>query len=274
MQMRLLLAILLSACKFAFSPASEVHRNQDKINKERSEHPVFLRISSSGVRLEVKNAAGPVADEDLRTGGLPLPQAFYRLRTATQEFTAPAVITHPLPATAIAFEEIIVAWQTNLYTWLCFLRDIDKSISIVPATTANCFRQQARHDYLRQFVEWCINDNQSVLPIMFKDLAPHCNKGKVSARHTVRIPLRCFTDNGNNCFPPEGRRQFQLGRRPPGTYDKRSDGRFNSKNYYIAAYLKKYHTNFSTMLDDIYAQAADCQAQGMKLRMTAVDDDE
>lgn len=261
----LLFALLLSACKFSFTPASEVQRS--------SGNPIVqLNIAPQGLWLEVPGAAVPMLQE------FPVSQAFYHVRTATQEFTAAEVNEQPLRTAPVTFSEIVLAWSNNS-TWVCFLRDVTSSRTIEPVKENNCFQQDVRYDYLRQFVEWCVTDNKVAStyesPFFLNGTTPYCKMGKVSASNTVDIPLRCFTGNANMCFPPEKRSIRRAGRN-----DQRlPDRRFKDNEYYIANYLSSNDETFYTssrgktffaLLDDVYAQAADCRdGAGMEVRMTA-----
>ena len=239
--MRLLfLTVLLSACKLTSLPSGD-------LRGVASDHAVFLNVSPEGMFIEVKGALGP--------GNLPLPQAFYRLRTAKQEFSVAEVNEQPLRAAPIVFSEIVLAWQSHSDTWLCFLKDVTGSRSIDPTKESRCYRQDTQHAYLRQFVEWCVKDNKYDSPLFISNAAPYCKVGKTSASNTVRIPLSCFAGNGNMCFPPEKRSIKRAGRN-----DQRiPDRRFKDDEYYIANYLRTSGTTFTAMLDDIYAQASDCR---------------
>ena len=242
----LLLTVLLSACKLTSLPSADLRRSA-----RASDHAVFLNISPQGMVLEVPGALGP--------GNLPLPQAFYRLRTAKQEFSIAAVNAQTLRAAPVVFSEIVLAWQSHKDTWLCFLEDVTGSRLINPTKDVGCYRQDTRHDYLRQFVEWCVKDNRYGLPFSIKQ---YCNVGKTSASNTVLIPLSCFAGNGNMCFPPE-KRTFRLGRNAR----HKPDRRLKKDKYYIADYLNTSDTNFTALLDDLYAQATDCRkGADMKVR--------
>ena len=208
-------------------------------------------------------AAGPGLDK------FPVSQAFYQVRTATQEFTAAEVKEQPLRAAPVTFTEIVLAWKNNA-TWVCFLKDVTYSRIIEPVKENNCFRQDVQYDYLRQFVEWCVTDNKVVdtyeSPFFLTGTTPYCKMGKVSASNAVDIPLRCFTGNANMCFPSEKRSIRRAGRN-----DQRlPDRRFDADEYYIAKHLRSSGKTFTALLDDVYAQAASCRdGAGMEVRMTA-----
>ena len=237
----LLLAICLSACKLTTLSSGDLHR------ANHSHHAVYLNVTPAGIYVDVKGALGP--------GNIPLPQAFYRLRTAEQEFRLAQVNVNPLSAAPVMFSELVLAWQSHRDTWLCFLKDVAGSREIDPSKESRCYQQDTQHSYLRQFVEWCSKDNKYHDPFFIDNAAPYCKVGKVSAANTVRIPLRCFTGNANMCFPPEKRRIKRVGRNDLRIPDKR----FKADEYYFAKYLQTSGTTFTALLDDVYAQAADCR---------------
>lgn len=246
--MRLLLfSVLLSACKLSSLSSDDL--------RSVSDHAVFLNITPEAVWVEVKGALEP--------GGSSLPQAFYRLRTAKQEFSAARVEAQPLRAAPVIFSEVVVAWQSHKDTWLCFLQDVTGSRSIDPLQENRCYRQDTQHAYLRQFVEWCVRDNRYDSPFFISNAAPYCKVGKTSASNTVRIPLSCFAGNASVCFPPEGRSIKRAGRNAQRVPDKR----FKADEYYLGNYLHASGKTFTAVLDDIYAQASDCRdGAGMEVR--------
>lgn len=246
--MRLLLfSVLLSACKLSSLSSDDL--------RSVSDHAVFLNITPEAVWVEVRGALGP--------GGSSLPQAFYRLRTAKQEFSVARVEAQPLRAAPVIFSEVVVAWQSNKDTWLCFLQDVTESRSIDPLKESRCYRQDTQHAYLRQFVEWCVRDNRSDSPFFISNAAPYCKVGKTSASNTVRIPLSCFAGNASMCFPPEKRGIERAGRNAQRVPDKR----FKADEYYLGNYLRASGKTFTAVLDDIYAQASDCRdSAGMEVR--------
>ena len=243
----LLLTMLLSACKLTTLSSDDLRRTP-------SDHAVFLHVSPAGMHVDVPGALGP--------GNIPLPQAFYRLRTSKYEFRGAQIDTHPLPAAPLTFEEVVLAWESHSDTWLCFLKDVTGSRSIDPTQETSCYRQDTRHSYLRQFVEWCIKDNKYHQPFFTANAAPYCVVGKVSENNRVRIPLRCFTGNANMCFPPPRRRQAGRGfQRVPVRR------RFKADEYHLSEYLRASGKTFTAFLDDIYAQASDCRdGDGMDVR--------
>lgn len=244
----LLLTVLLSACKLTSLTSAD-------LRGEVSNHAVFLNVTPDAMYVEVKGALGP--------GNRPLPQSFYRLRTAKQELSVAEVNEQPLQAAPVAFSEVVLAWQSHKDTWLCFLKDVTGSRMIDPTKENRCYQQATQHSYLRQFVEWCVKDNKHDSPFFISNAAPYCMVGKTSASNTVRIPLSCFAGNGNRCFPPEERSIKRAGRNDQRLPDKR----FKADEYYIAKYLHNSGSTFTAMLDDIYAQASDCRdGAGMEVR--------
>ncbi len=245
----LLLTVLLSACKLISTSSDDL--------RSLESHAVFLNVTPAGMLIEVAGALGP-------GGNVPLPQAFYRLRTAKQEFEAEHITAQPLQAVPVVFSEVVLAWQSQGYTWVCFLKDVTGSRSIEPMQEV-CYRQPNQYDYLRQFVEWCVRDNKYDSPFFISGERPYCKVGKTSASNTVRIPLRCFAGNANRCFPPEKRSKAARERRN----DQRiPDKDFKPRDYYIAKYLSESGKTFTALLDDIYAQASDCRdGAGMEVRI-------
>ena len=236
----LLLSVLCSACKLT-------SLSSDDLRRTASDQAVLLNVTPEGVWIELKGAQGP--------GGSSLPQAFYRLRTAKQEFSAAAVEAHPLRAAPVIFSEVVLAWQNHKDTWVCFLQDVTGSRSIDPMQENSCYRQDKQYDYLRQFVEWCVKDNKYGSPFFLSNAAPYCKVGKTSASNTVRIPLSCFAGNASMCFRPERRSAKRAGRNAQRLPDKR----FKADEYYLANYLRASGKTFTALLEDIYAQASDCR---------------
>ena len=245
----LLLTMLLSACKLTTL-------SSDDLRGTPSDQAVFLHVLPTGMYVDVPGALGP--------GNIPLPQAFYRLRTSNHEFRGEQIDTHPLPTAALTFEEVVLAWQSHSDTWLCFLKDVTGSKSIDPTQETRCYRQDTQHSYLGQFVEWCIKDNKFHLPFFTANAAPYCVVGKVSVNNKVRIPLRCFTGNANMCFPPARRSHRRAWR---GNYRRGPVRRPKDDKHQLSKYLQASGKTFTAFLDDIYAQASDCRdGAGMDVR--------
>ncbi len=239
----LLLTISLFACKLTSMSSSDLHDHSTAAQAD--DQAVFLHVLPRGIEVTVPDTSV--------TGALP--QAFYHLRSADQKFARDAVTAQPLRAAPVTFAELVLAWQNQAYTWLCFLQDIAGSRVIEPTRDNRCYRQDAQHSYLQQFAAWCSKDNKYHAPFFLDSAAPYCKVGKISASKTVRIPLRCFTGNANLCFPPAKRSIKRAGRNPQRIPDRR----FRADEYYIAKYLQKSGKTFPALLDDIYAQASDCR---------------
>lgn len=222
--MRYWLLLLITACKFAPSPSD----TKTSLYTPEDDVVVNLDISPVGMSINVN--------------GLAPPQRFFRAHTGRMEFKTADITQAKVTGAPIVFGQLVFAWRYEGNTYTCMLEEVKGSRRIYPENS--CYRQDANEDYLRQFVEWCVQDNKATDPFQHHNGKWYCQKTKIAKQ--VDIPFHCFTDKGNSCFLP--------------TTKKIKESRISL--YLMHQQRKGGSSRLSDLLEELYAQVKNCGESG------------